>query len=357
MRVVVVGSGAVGSFIAWAVARGGLDVTLIRRRHGGPPTRTTLEAERPDGTIEAVELDVAADLAGAADSGAEGLVVLAVKQPDLADALAAIAAWPAAAVVTIQNGIGAEDAARTARPVAPILAASLTAAVELTGIGRVRWLRRGGIGLAPVVSGGGERWAALVGALEAAGLPTRTYRDANAMKWSKLLANLVANASSAILDLDPPAIYRDPLGFAVERDQLREAVAIMDAQALEPVDLPGARIRLLLLGLGLPALLARPVLARVIGGARGGKAPSLRLAIGREDGPAGPIRSEVEWLNGAVARAGGRLGVPTPVNAGLARVVAELETAPDRRAWYRGRPDRLVEAIHGAPVDGAATSG
>lgn len=347
MRVVVVGSGAVGSFIAWAAARGGLDVTLVRRRHAGPRHRTRLEAERPDGSIDAVELEVAADVAAAADTDEAVLIVLAVKQPDLAGALAAIEGLPDAAVLTIQNGVGAEDVVRAARPAAPLLAGSLTAAVELTDTGRVRWLRRGGLGLAPVVTGGGPLWATFQGAVEAAGLPTRVQRDPAAMKWSKLLANLVANAISAILDLDPAAIYRDPLAFELEREQLREAVAVMEAQAVRPIDLPGARVRLLLLGLRLPAPLARPVLARVIGGARGGKAPSLRLSIHRDDGSDGTVRSEAEWLNGAVARAGARFGLATPVNEGLARIVAELEAAPARRAWYRGRPDRLVAAIRG----------
>ena len=58
---------------------------------------------------------------------------------------------------------------------------------------------------------------------------------------------------------------------------------------------------------------------------------------------AGP--TEARWLNGAVATAGGRAGVPAPVNACLAALVDECAADPVRAAWFAGRPDRLAEAI------------
>ena len=68
----------------------------------------------------------------------------------------------------------------------------------------MRWLRRGGLGLAGV-SGPVDALAAdLVQRFGAAGLPARVYPDAGAMKWSKLVANLVGNASGAVLGRSPP---------------------------------------------------------------------------------------------------------------------------------------------------------
>ena len=96
---------------------------------------------------------------------------------------------------------------------------------------------------------------------------------------------------------------------------------------------------LLALATVLPSSLAQRVLSRVVGSARGGKDPSLRGAV-----QAGGT-TEVGWLNGAVARAGRASGVPTPVNAALARLVDEAATDPDRRAWFAGRPERLLEAL------------
>jgi 2-dehydropantoate 2-reductase len=338
MYVLVVGAGAVGSFLGWAVAAGGGRTTLVRRSFDGEPGSTDpLRVVRPDGTESTVEVAVVRSVAEAA---APELAVVAVRQYDLDAALAALAALPDVPLLTAQNGVGAEEAAAAARPTGTLLAASVTASVEREAVGTIRWLRRGGVGLAPVRgAGAGEIVEALRTDLVAAGVEVATREDAAAMKWSKVVANLVANATSGILDMDPPSIYANPGLFEVERDQLREALAVMRARGLRPVTLPGTPIPLLAVATALPAPVARAALRRVVGSARGGKDPSLRGAVQR-----GPP-TEAGWLNGAVARAGASLNVATPVNDALARLVEEVAADPERRAWFSGHPDRLLEAL------------
>ena len=273
-------------------------------------------------------------------------MILAVKLFDLEAALETAARWPDAPVLTVQNGVGAEAIVAAARG-APLIAGSLTASIVAVP-GGVRRLRRGGLGLAAVHGEAPGRLATTAAAFAEGGLATRVYPDAVAMKWSKLVANLVGNASSAILDLDPGAIYADPHGFAIERRQLLEARAVMGALGIAPVDLPGAAVRPLLLGARLPASLGRPVLARAIGGARGGKSPSLRLHVrGGEGSPPQPGPTEVRWLNGAVVREAAQRGVAAPVNAALEALVEEVAADAGRAAWFSGRPDRLREAVDG----------
>ena len=344
----MIGPGAVGSFLGATLALAGHDVTLLGRRlaEGDAPDHVVLEAS--DGTARHVPLRRATD---PGDAGEPGLVLLAVKSFDVDEALVTAARWPDAAVLTVQNGLGAEAAARAARQ-SPVLAGSLTTAVEPVS-GGVRRLRTGGIGVAAVRGAGEERAGELAAELAAswtkAGLPARVYPDAEAMKWSKLLANLVGNATSAILDLDPGAVYADRDGYAVERAQLHEGVAVMRALGLRPVDLPGAGVSLLLRGLSLPEAIGRPVVSRVIAGARGGKSPSLRLHV-RVAGQGPP--TEARWLNGAVAVAGARLGVPAPVNERLATLVDEVAADPQRAAFFARRPDRLAAELRlgGAPA-------
>ncbi len=337
MRVVVVGAGAVGGLLAWALAANGADVTVIRR--GAPAAAGTAVVVDPSGTRRSAPVTTAPGLADVT-GGPPDLVVCAVRMMSLADVLADLAAWPTTPLLTVQNGVGAEAAALAARPAAPLIAGSLTASVDRQTDGVVRWLRRGGIGLAGV-SGPVDALAAdLVQRFGAAGLPARVYPDAGAMKWSKLVANLVGNASGAVLGREPASIYRDPGLFKLERRQLREAAAVMAAQGLRPVDLPGAPVRLLILGTRLPAALARPVFGRSVAGARGGKAPSLHLHVAAGGGP-----SEVEWLNGAVVEQGRTLGVPTPVNAALLEAMRQVSADPARRAWFNARPDRLEALI------------
>ena len=337
MRVVVVGAGAVGGLLAWALAQGGADVTVIRR--GTPATAGTAVVVDPAGTRHSAPVASAPRLADVT-GGPPDLVVCAVRMMSLADVLADLTVWPATPLLTVQNGVGAESAALAARPSAPLIAGSLTASVDRQADGVVRWLRPGGIGLAAANGSVGPLTADLARRFDAAGLRARVYADAGAMKWSKLVANLVGNASGAVLGLDPGAIYRDPRLFELERRQLREAVAVMRAQGLRPVGLPGAPVRLLALGARLPAPVARPVFVRSVAGARGGKAPSLHLHVAGGGGP-----SEVEWLNGAVVEHGRALGVPTPVNAALLHAMRLVSTDPARRAWFNGRPDRLEALI------------
>jgi 2-dehydropantoate 2-reductase len=164
------------------------------------------------------------------------------------------------------------------------------------------------------------------------------------MKWSKLLANLVGNATSAIVDRPPAELYGEPDVFSIERRQLLEALAVMRRLGLAPVALPGADVRLLATGVRLPPIIARPILRRVVGGARGGKDPSLRIHTRSDSGP-----SEVDWLNGSVARAAERLGGAAPVNRRLETLLHEVLADPARREWFRGRPDRLIEAVNARP--------
>lgn len=340
MHVLVVGAGAVGSFLGWAVAAGGGRTTLVRRGFmDAPGTTVPLRATRPDGTDSAVDVGIVPSVEAAAGD-APDLVIVAVRQYDLADALSALAALPDVPVLTAQNGVGAEEAATEARPGAPLIAASVTASVERELGGDVRVLRRGGVGLAAVRGdGAAELVEQLAATLRDAGVDVVVHENAAAMKWSKLVANLVANATSGILDMDPPSIYADPALFEIERDQLREALTVMRARHLRPVTLPGAPVPLLAIATSLPAPLARAALRRVVGSARGGKDPSLRGAV-----QAGPP-TEAGWLNGSVARAGASLGVLTPVNDALARLADEAAADPERRTWFRQRPDRLLEAL------------
>jgi 2-dehydropantoate 2-reductase len=336
MTDLVVGGGAIGTLLAWALAEGGRDVAIVRRGLDKPLVDVEIAVLDDDETRTAS----VAEVGSAADLGSQpDVIVFAVKTFDLDAAVVACRMWPASPSLTIANGVGAEAIVSTLRPGVPLIAGSITVSVEPAGERTVRRLNRGGIALAPVEGDPGVI-SGLLGAFSGAGLRTARKPDWVAMKWSKLLANLVGNASSAILDLSPAQVYANPGSFRVERRQLLEALTVMRRLDLSPVALPGADVRWLALATRLPPLVSRPILQRIVAGARGGKDPSLRLHVRSGSGP-----SEIGWLNGAVVREAERLGVPAPVNRGLASLVDEVVSDQDRRAWFRGRPDRLVEAL------------
>lgn len=340
--VVVIGGGAVGSFIAALIAGSGGRVTLVGRPGSGARGRAEIVVRAPHGEIRRAGVE---RTDGTAGLGRPAYAVLAVKMPDLPAAIAACAAWPDVAVVTLENGIGAEELVEAARPDAPLLAGSLTAPIHREADGTLAWRKRRGIALGSVRGDTSSVQVALRDALGAGGLPVAVLHDWRAMKWSKLLTNLVANAVPALLDRDAGAVYADRRLFAVERAQVCEALAVMHALGLSPLRLPGADVRWLALAFEAPAALAHPFMRWVVGGARGGKAPSLLLHLRAGGGP-----SESPWLNGGVARAGAKAGVPTPVNRALAALMEAA--AVDPTAWdrTRDRPATLLAAITHAGI-------
>ena len=344
-RVLVVGAGAVGSLLGALLGTVGYDVTLVRIFE--PDSERPLILIRPDGTRTTVAVH---RLTRTADAPTPDLILVAVKMPALREALAPTLRWPAVPTLTVENGVGAEEIAADVRPAAPQLAGSLTAPARLISEDEVHQIGRGGLALAAANDAARPLVRGLLDDFGRAGLRVAQQPAAAPMKWSKLLANLIANATGAILDMDADAIYSDPGLYGVERHQLLEAIAVMTGQGLRPVPLPGAPVPWLVRGIRLPSWLGRPIMARAVGGARAGKSPSLRLHVSSAspDAPAAE-QTEVAWMNGAVARAGDRVGVATPVNARLAALVDEVAADPQRRAWFRGHPERLLAELGGKP--------
>jgi 2-dehydropantoate 2-reductase len=337
-RTLVVGAGAVGSFLGALLGSVGHDVTLIRIFE--PDSEQPLTLIRPDGSRTRVPVH---RFTRTEDAPAPDMILVAVKMPALREALAPTLRWPDVPTLTVENGIGAETIAAEVRPEAPMLAGSLTAPIRLVSEDEVEWMGRGGLALAAVTGSARPAVRQLLEDFGRAGLRVAERPAAPPMKWSKLLTNLIANATGAILDMDANAIYQDPRLFDVERRQVLEAVAVMSRLGAPPVSLPGAAVPWLVRCLRLPGPISRPIMIRVVGGARAGKSPSLRLHVRSAplDEPCAE-QTEVAWMNGAVARAGAEIGVAAPVNARLAALVDEVAAQPERRAWFRGRPDRLL---------------
>jgi ketopantoate reductase len=310
MKILVVGAGAVGSFLGTLLAAAGNDVTLVRIFELSSNEPMTLVS--PDGAAQSFPVRRVSRTEKAPDPD---LILFAVKMPALREAMAPTLRWPGVPTLTVENGIGAEGIAAELRPQAPLIAGSLTAPIELASENEIRWL--------------------------------------GSMKWSKLLANLIANATGAILDMDAGEIYRDPRLFAIERRQLRETLDVMQQLGLKPVGIPGAPVPWLARAVRLPAWLGRPILARIVGGARAGKLPSLRVHVRAVEAGTPPVTSvageptEVRWMNGAVARFGIVTAVPTPVNGLLVDLVDDVVADPERRAALRRNPRRLLAEMLG----------
>jgi 2-dehydropantoate 2-reductase len=164
--------------------------------------------------------------------------------------------------------------------------------------------------------------------------------DWRALKWSKLSLNVVANASCAILNVLPNRLVHFEKIFTLEIRMIREVKAVMQAMNLSPIDLPRYPVKALFGIASLPSPIARRVMTTRVAGARGTKPPSLLLDLRQ-----GKPQTEVDVLNGAVARGGREYNVPTPVNAVYARVLSDIANMPQLWAKYRERPEALVAEV------------
>jgi 2-dehydropantoate 2-reductase len=163
------------------------------------------------------------------------------------------------------------------------------------------------------------------------------------MKWSKLMLNIVNNASSAILDEPPARIIAHPRLFDLEIEALRECVLVMKAQGLDAVSLPGYPVdwlARLVTATWLPRPITRAILRPFLRSGRGTKMPSLQIDLAAER-----ATSEIGVLNGAIVDAGQQVGVATPVNRALTDILTGLVSKKLHWADYRGQPEKLIEAV------------
>jgi 2-dehydropantoate 2-reductase len=345
MAVLLIGAGAVGSYLASKLVLAGHEVVVVDRPERADVVRSlgfhlqeknTLRTARP--------LAAVGSLAQVSPLGVEyELAILATKAYDAQAALEELAASRLPRprkVLTIQNGVDSEEIAAQLMGPERVLAGSLTTPIAVKGQGQVAVERGGrGLALAPMVKGESvDEW---VGLLRSAGIKTGAYSDYRAIKWSKLFLNIVANATCAILNRRPAVIYRYRPTLMLERAMLQETLAVMRRMKVRMVNLPGGPARYLSWVVRyLPADIFQTLLEPVVGGGRGEKLPSLYLDLS-----AGRRQTEVVHLNGAVVRYGRGLNVPTPVNYVLTDTVYKLSRGLLLWDDFSGKPEALLARL------------
>ena len=121
---------------------------------------------------------------------------------------------------------------------------------------------------------------------------------------------------------------------------LSECLAVMKAQNLEVVDLPGTPVKALAFATKVPLWLSKPFLSRAAGSGRGGKMPSFHIDL-----YAGRTRSEVEYLHGAVVREGKAHNIPTPVNEILTNTLLSLTNKEIPLSEFAGQPEKFLSKV------------
>ena len=308
-RVAVVGAGAVGSYFGAALAQAGHAVTLIgRAAHVEAIQRAGLRLERAD-RVEIVPIGASAELT--AVQGAD-LVLFCVKSTDTEAVAEAMAPHLGAdaLVLSLQNGV--ENAATIARRVPqPVVPAVVYVATAMPEPGVVKHYGRGDLVIGAMRAAEAAqpataaRLQGLVDLFATAKVPVRISADVMAELWSKLMVNCAYNAISGLAQMPYGRMAAMPAIRELQRAVVAEVVAVA---AADGVDLPLERSLEVMQGIA-PAM------------------PDQLSSTAQDMARGKP--SEIDHLNGFVARRGRELGIATPTNQALHALVKLVESGGD----------------------------
>jgi 2-dehydropantoate 2-reductase len=296
MRIGIVGAGALGTLFGHRLAAAN-DVLLLEQR------RDIVEAIvrgglRVDGEARpAYATDEPRDLFGVQ------VLFVFVRATDTLRALRPFAAQlsPATAIVSLQNGLGNEEAIKTCLgSTIPLVIGATTESALTIDPGDVR---RVGDGATMLGSAGASPDACnrVVRLLVDAGFRANAAYDIRPHLWGKLIANAAINPVSALLGRPNGIVLTDEHAGEVARSLAQEAATVANAMRIPlPFSDPWSYVREIV---EQTAELDNSMLFDLRSGAR----------------------TEVDFINGAVVSAGRRAAVPTPYNETLTALVKARE--------------------------------
>jgi 2-dehydropantoate 2-reductase len=308
VRVCVVGGGVIGSLYAAHLARLA-DVTVLTRRadHAEALRRQGLTVSgkasftsRPRATADPAEL-ADADLA-----------IVATKATDLEDAAGRLAGrLPGATVMTIQNGLGAEEIVRQHGSWPLISAVTFMSGVR-HGDAHVEYELDTETWLGPFATTD-ERVEEVRALLVESGLKARAFPDLRPAQWSKLIFNATVNTVAAVTDLPHVGQFAaegapTDLGHLVH-ELMEEGKRVAAAAGIELHEDPWEMN---------------------VHAVRRGETQAAQGKYAHVPSMLEDVRSrratEVDFITGALVREAGRAGVPVPLHEAMYRLVKARES-------------------------------
>lgn len=296
-RVGIIGAGAMGTLFGYHLAAC-CDVTMLDDN-----TAIASAVERDGLGVNDEPVRKVSVARRARDLYGSQILFLFVKAVDTLRALRAFAGEldPAAPVISLQNGVGNEDAIKTALGGAvPVILGITTESSQTVAPGRVRSSEQGNT-IIGSTSASMTTARTVTDLLTRSGLRASIVYDIRPHLWGKLVANASVNALSALLDCNAGEIPRDP-----------NAARLAEALAEETANVAAA------LKINLPFVNPWQYVTEVI--ALGADAKS-SMAYDLESGHP----SEIDHINGAVVAFGRRTATPTPYNDAMVRLIKARE--------------------------------
>jgi len=303
VKVCVVGCGAVGSLFAANLAQ--LDDVEV---WAYDVSQAHVDAINANG----LRLTGAGDVVGhpRATSDAATLPpcdfgIVATKAMHTEGAIAATAhAFTTGAVATVQNGVGNEEV--VAVYVARVIRGTTFPAGKILEPGVVQWDVKGDTTLGPFEPKPArtDEIERLADACTRGGMPTAAVADARPAQWRKVIFNASTNPVGALTRLTHGRVCERPDLRALVSALVDEGKAVAAAQGItldaDPEELIDHA--------------AKPEIAY------GHKASMLQDVEARR-------ATEIDFLNGGIARFGRQLGVATPLNDAITSLIKGLEAS------------------------------
>jgi 2-dehydropantoate 2-reductase len=299
----VIGCGAVGSLFAANLAQ--LEDVEVWAYDVSQEHVDAINARglRLTGAGEALGFPTATTDASALPACDFGIVATKSMQTDGAIAAAAHA-FADGAVATVQNGVGNEEV--VACHVERVIRGTTFPAGKIVAPGVVQWDVQGDTTLGPFEPQPAalEDVERLADACTRGGMPTEAVADARPAQWRKVIFNAATNPVGALTGLTHGRLCERPDLRALVSALVDEGKAVAAAQGItldaDPEELIDHA--------------AQP------GVAYDHKASMLQDVEARR-------LTEIDFLNGGIGRFGRDLGVPTPLNDAITRLITGLEAS------------------------------
>ena len=350
LNVLVFGAGAIGTYFGGSLILAGHNIVFVEQpkmvtelRERGLRLDLTVDERRNTKEVFVIEsrsFVIEPSLEDALRFGPFDVALFALKSFDTTAALEGMKPFAdkLPPMLCLSNGVENEQSIAQALGADKVIYGTVTTAIGRRGAGDIVLEKLRGVG----VAAGNPLSEKLVSALDGAFLKSRLYPEPHGMKWSKMLTNLIANPSSAILNMTAAQVFSNKKLYKLEIEMLSECLAVMAAQKLQVTDLPGTPVKALALATKLPLWLSKPFLARAAGSGRGAKMPSFHIDL-----YSGRGQSEVEYLHGAVVRAGKEFNISTPVNELLTDTLLALTNKEIPLEEYANQPEKLLSKVKG----------
>ncbi|MDQ7011625.1 MAG: 2-dehydropantoate 2-reductase [Mariprofundaceae bacterium] len=300
MKVGVAGAGAVGCHYGAMLQRAGHDVAFLARGAHLAAMREHGLVHETGGQTFSMPVRASDDAGMLADAGC---VLLTCKMTALATMLDALKdrLSPDALLVTLQNGVQAPDMVADAFPQHGVIAGSAFIGVRIEAPGQVVHSAAGHVRLGTWrASGYLPCFSALLQAMKQAGIEAYHDRDMHCTLWNKMLWNCGFNAITALTRRYARDIAADPASGEIVRAAMRETLAVAASEGISPDD----------------ADIEKNIRATLAAG-------PVRTSMWQDIERGRP--TEIDYLNGYIAREAAEKGMTAPVNTMLAALIRVAE--------------------------------